>query len=309
MEYCTFIEKIKDYISETLGDDYRVNLDSVLKNNSVCLDCIIIQAEDERVTPSIYLRSYYEDYINGKDMSDIANDIINVYKNSSISDEKVLENLSDPTDFEGIKDRIVARMVNKDMNERLVSECPHIDYLDLMLTFHIIMDIYDEGDASIRVGNALFESWNISIDELAAAAMVNMLRLFPPRVEPLSNMAGEPLEKFGEENVLSGLYVLTNKNSAYGAVCMLYDGFMKRVALEFEADIVILPSSVHEVIFMKLGDDGELPKLLDMVEEVNDTQLPVQELLSYNLYVYSLKEDRFKIYPADFITVDDAVRY
>ena len=50
--------------------------------------------------------------------------------------------------------------------------------------------------------------------------------------------------------------------------------------------LIILPSSVHEVILVP--DDGITGKefYTDMVKEVNDAQVEPEERLSYNVYYY-----------------------
>ena len=47
--------------------------------------------------------------------------------------------------------------------------------------------------------------------------------------------------------------------------------------------LYILPSSIHEVLAIAMGDPDELRQL---VCEVNDTQVVPQERLSYNVYKY-----------------------
>ena len=85
-------------------------------------------------------------------------------------------------------------------------------------------------------------------------------------------LAGLPLEKEPERK----MYILTNKQHFYGAAA-------------------ILPSSVHEVIL--LADTGveDREHLYDMVREVNAQNVPEEELLSDNVYYFSLKSGKITI--------------
>ena len=46
------------------------------------------------------------------------------------------------------------------------------------------------------------------------------------------------------------MYVLTNKYKLWGAAAFLYPGVLKATAKRFGKDLIILPSSVHEVILI-----------------------------------------------------------
>jgi len=62
-----------------------------------------------------------------------------------------------------------------------------------------------------------------------------------------------------------------------------------------EDKIHILPSSIHELILIDekiIGGFEE--KSIQMIREVNDT-LDSKEVLSYNLYEYSVKEDCVRV--------------
>lgn len=57
----------------------------------------------------------------------------------------------------------------------------------------------------------------------------------------------------------------------------------------------MLPSSVHETIVLPPKDEEEYRRLADMVREVNDTDVDVEERLSYHVYVYSRDEEALQI--------------
>ena len=63
-----------------------------------------------------------------------------------------------------------------------------------------------------------------------------------------------------------------------------------------DADLVVLPSSIHECILLPYEKCMEREALRAMVEEVNTTQVADVEVLSDNVYIYSRKENRVEIF-------------
>ena len=87
----------------------------------------------------------------------------------------------------------------------------------------------------------------------------------------------------------SMIYVLSNRDRVFGAAALLYAGALKKLTKRLNKNLIILPSSVHEVLLVP--DDGVTKKdfFKNMVKEVNDSQVDPEERLSYNVYYY----DRF----------------
>lgn len=100
-----------------------------------------------------------------------------------------------------------------------------------------------------------------------------------------------------EESGKGGLMkILGNSAHIYGAACILYPGVLEEIARKEGRDFYILPSSVHEVILLKAGD-GEDPLLLkEMIREVNDTQVALEEILSYQLYYFEHADNNIRIF-------------
>ena len=90
------------------------------------------------------------------------------------------------------------------------------------------------------------------------------------------------------------LYVLTNRERMFGASAMLYSEKIKELADELHLDLLILPSSLHELLL--LPDDGtqENDFYRQMVRTVNETQVDPEEILSFSLYRYSRERDRIE---------------
>lgn len=63
---------------------------------------------------------------------------------------------------------------------------------------------------------------------------------------------------------------------------------LRKAAKALEDDFWILPSSVHEVILLPACQTDDCATgLAEIVREINDTQVELQEILSYHIYYYN----------------------
>ena len=101
--------------------------------------------------------------------------------------------------------------------------------------------------------------------------------------------AGEPMAE--PDNAL---YVATNDKSMYGAGVIALPDFMEEVGEILKSNYFVLPSSIHEVLFLK--DDGhtDYHDLLDMVTAINATEVQPQDRLTDNVYHYDAVERIFE---------------
>ena len=67
---------------------------------------------------------------------------------------------------------------------------------------------------------------------------------------------------------------------------------MEKVYERIGENFYILPSSIHEVIVIPESKSPMRPQLDCMIQEVNETQVEEEEVLSSHAYYYSHKEGR-----------------
>ena len=71
----------------------------------------------------------------------------------------------------------------------------------------------------------------------------------------------------------------------------MYPGVLREFAAKQERDLIILPSSVHEVILLPVQKEFDRDTLKQMVTDVNATQVDAQEVLSDGVYLYLRESD------------------
>ena len=79
MEYLDFCEKVKLKLQELVEEGTTVRIQKVLKNNNVVRYAAIITERNSRISPSIYLENFYSDYINGRSLADVCDEVLHMH--------------------------------------------------------------------------------------------------------------------------------------------------------------------------------------------------------------------------------------
>ena len=93
----------------------------------------------------------------------------------------------------------------------------------------------------------------------------------------------------------AGMYVLTNYRKHYGASEILDKYILQEISDKLESDLIVLPSSVHDVIILAKDKRMRYRELAGMVKEINATEVLPEEFLSNHVYVYERKYGDLKI--------------
>ena len=197
---------------------------------------------------------------------------------------KELENM---IDFEKVKDRVIYKLVRKD--EKIVKEVPYVKYLDMLIVFYIKLN---EKEYAL-VSNELAKQFKADTDDLMLAAMENTPRILGASVRGIFDVinyylmkAGSPFLFEGLDNIDVPLMVLTNNINTYGASTMLYTDLMKGIANRLNTDLYIIPCTIHELILAPVDESQDVNSMIELISNVNDTELAKEDILSYSLYQY-----------------------
>lgn len=288
MTYQEFITYIKNDISSRLTNGRTVRIEQITKNNNTVYDALVISDPFINISPTIYVNQYYYLYLSGTSLTDICDIIFETYQKSvPIKDFDV----SLFRDFSHAKPYIVMKLINAAKNHTLLQKIPHIPYLDMAIIFVYCATDFNETFSTILIKNSHLELWNIEQDELYEIAKKNTPLLLPSNLEPIQNILQyfDPNISFTEK---IPLYILTNQLRVIGATTLLYEGTLKQIATNLGSDLILIPSSVHEVIlFPATKATMELSGYNKMIQEINETQLAGDELLSDHVYYYNRETD------------------
>ncbi len=284
MRYQKFIETVKEHIKQVLQK--QVYVYPVLKNNGAIYDGLVITDPIMNISPTIYLNPYYHRYLDGVSMEDIYEDILKVYHENTPKEDF---DISIFRNYSKASERIVMKLINAEKNKQLLQKVPHVLIYDFAIVFLCNVSDFTDSYASILIYNHHLNLWNVNADDLYEVAKKNSPTILAPRLDNLHDVfeyiTDESLDFLDELNIS----ILTNHLKIYGATCMVYPNLLDEIADIYEDDIIIIPSSVHEVlVFPKenLPKEYTLDYLNSMIEEVNETQLMDMDVLSNHVYWY-----------------------
>lgn len=298
MSYDQFLEEVKTAVQGELGIGYDVRTQKITKNNGVVLDGLIIGEAGKKIAPTMYLNPYYTRFKQGMSLKDILAEVISEYRESS---NIVFGDMKRLLDFNNLKDRVVYKLVQRETNQELLGEIPAFEFLDLAVVFYLILDENKGGQMTALIRNSHMATWGTTKEELYRLAKKNTPELLPPVIktikEIMCDMLKEHLGDFYMDELLDDLleedserkpfYVLSNEKQINGAGCLLYEDCLKKFAEEQNADVIILPSSVHEVILLPDKGDMDYAELQEMVSQINRNEVPEEDVLSDGVYKYS----------------------
>lgn len=275
-----FAEELKKMISETHEENIKIQ--EINKNNGQVLTGIIIETEGTNIHPTLYVNGEFEEYLKGKDIHDCLHDILKLYEAHKMDRPFDVELL---TDYEQAKDKIVYRVSNYEKNKETLQGKPHIEHLDLAITFHVVISSNEDATATAPVNNELMEKWGVTTGELLQAACDNTRRLFPERFMTMFEMISGmmPGADIQED---APMFIATNESKNYGASVMLYNNFLQFVKDRIGQSFYVLPSSIHELIFIPESDAPTVEELKGLVTDVNQTQVAEPDILSDSVYFF-----------------------
>lgn len=299
MTYEQFKEAILTQFQEHFNQKVSLKIQPILKNNDVLLDGLIIMEEEKNMTPTLYLNSFYEDYCIHKDFEQSFSSLLKLYEENQCN-KKI--DVSFFTDFEQVRPNLVFRLINYEKNEQFLMDIPYLKYLDFAITFFYFIHTDGEERGSIQIHNHHLQLWNLELNELYKIAMENTPLLFPAEICSLTEIMTQlwattslPEAELLSEEPEIPMYVLSNRHKLYGAASLLYTDVLQNFAEKLDSDFYLLPSSLHEVILVPTAPEIHSPELNLMVEEVNETQLSPEEILSDHIYYYSRKKQELSL--------------
>lgn len=288
-----FSDKVCAAMRSYMADTAEVTVNEVSKNNGLTLKGLTVRRTDLRIAPTIYLEQFYEEYENGKSFSEIMKYLFHFFEEYSVMDIE----MDFFTDYEKVKKRIIFKLVNRELNEELLKEVPYQIWNDLAIVFAVLLEIEGEGNGTILIRNEHLKMWSITNEELYLRALDNTPDLCGEYVADLKQYvttSEEPGEMDGF-GYTPCMYVLSNKQKIFGATTILYSRTIETLAEKYKSNVLIIPSSIHEILLLPEVFQNDYSYMKQTIREVNATQVTLEERLSDNLYYYDYESGDIKI--------------
>lgn len=154
-------------------------------------------------------------------------------------------------------------------------------YLDLQLVLNVkVSGLEDDEFASYKVSKEQAEVLGLT-EDIFDEAIANTRFSVMTMGEVVKSIAPD------EEIPDCGLYIVSNERRTQGAAAIYNMELFKSFADLIDSDLVIIPSSIHELIVIKYDKSVSIYELNNMVNEANETSVLPEEQLSDHVYIFN----------------------
>lgn len=265
MTFEVFCKELIKVVSARTGADVRIK--EIVKNNDTILHGLIIKGESN-VAPTIYVDDMYEADANIEAVADQIMSTLSSIRPMDFDTNSIL-------DFDKVKEKIVPKLINRDMNQTLLGTVVHQSFLDLEVIYQIKVFSNGNETGTVTIKNEFLENWgSITVEELHRVAIKNLSK---EKFMSMGEMLGFP-----EAPGMPSLYVLTTQDGNNGAAIILKSGIIKGIADQLDKNLQLIPSSIHEWLITDADYDG----IKGIIESVNTEVVNETEILSDHPYFY-----------------------
>lgn len=282
MDYEVFKNVVTARIKEFLPPiyrDFKVEICYVPKINGVREAMIVsLEMEDYRMSgPNIYMDDLYEQFKACSDMDRIlqetAETVVAFTGMQPLGEGECVK-------LQDYRNNVVQMLINTEMNRELLENAPHREFFDLSVIYRLaVLDADGKGYATALITNELMEELGVTAEELDQLAEENSRRNLKTQLFPMT----------------SELTMMTTEAKMYGAINLLRMDEIKKVAEKMNANLYLLPSSVHDIMAIRDSGLNSEENLFAMLKDGNDLCNNQDENLSFNIYYYDREKNALEI--------------
>ena len=278
MDYESFKKELIERLKEFLPEKYReweITVSKVPKVNGYMESVNLMpSSEDFVAVPNLYVSELYSFYQDCKDMEQVLEKTADFF----VKGMEYVAGMAAKVELGNPQEKVIMALVNSEENKELLAHVPNRSLLDLSIIYMIMVELPDATFNSAIITNDLADKFELSEPDLYDMAKENTPKLMPRAVDFASD----------------DFYILTNKYRTLGAAVMLYEDVLADIADEFDNNLYVLPSSIHEVFIVPDYVKGA-EELRQIVAEANATVVKKNEILSDKVYFYEKKSGKLSI--------------
>ena len=287
-------EHIRDYLPEEVRESAAVSVRARRKTNDALCYGLIIRYGEEQVSPIVYLENAWQLHQNGADMETLLRNLAEFYAEQPVPFQ---EDLS--LEYEGIKDKVVYHVLNKEANKLCLKERIYTDIgqgFVKVYAIHHTLDGCEEG-GNIPITHEIMRQYGYDMNEIRRDAERNTPQIFPAALTLLAQAgSGKEQDEFANKNPdEKQFYILSNIIRHRGAGVLCYPGMQKKIAEHFGQNYYVLPSSIHELLILPEGAGKTAEELEQMVRSVNGEAGLKEIFLSNKVLFYDREKEQLRI--------------
>lgn len=205
-------------------------------------------------------------------------------------------------DFIFQSDMIICTLANKERNSDLLKSIPFTPLHDMAVIFRYLLMETKLGLCTTIITNKMMEEYQIDRATLLQKAIKNTERLFPVKMQVISDET-ESFDGFygiltpeeerlfqNNDNKERKMYVLSNKTGILGANVIIYNHLVDNLADKLQSSLIVIPSSIHEVLIMKA--DYPIETATEILHSINHSCVNEEEILSDKVLYVEWKKNR-----------------
>ncbi len=270
--------EVLNRILEGRDADFRIEYHKVWRNNCE-KEAYVLRGKVANAAPVMYKGEWYEK----------ANEDVVDFLCLAFSEYALMVDTQGFSDAENVKRKILPRVSSAD-NEEMMARAD-ICYLEpvegLLTSFYLPVALSKEQEGSLQITNTLLQTLSISPDEAYEAAVKNMSETI--RITTVEELLAGMFDVTLEDDPADppALTVVTTQEKQFGAAAVLAEGLYENLTKRLGSErLVMLPSSIHEVLVTAVDEDADLTAFTNMVREVNESVQP-EDRLAENAYLWN----------------------
>lgn len=289
------IENVRIYLPPTF-DGAQISVAEIEKENGRRISVLLIRRQEDTSISRISLEEGYGDYIEGDSLDKCVERIADL--RMQCDNLKCLSDLGYVKDYEKIKDKLTIKLCDPELNQRWLEDKVYTIHGDFAAVYYVVICEDEEGSFNMPVSKPLMEEWKVTLKQIHEDALLSekekqpvlfsledYVRSMLSGSRVFQNLLDEEAE-YDFEMMKMPVLVLTNSRIKNGASMIIQGDIMKRVGEIIGSDFYVLPSSIHEVLFVPDIGIADLEKLSLMVKEINETKVEVYDRLSNKVQYY-----------------------
>lgn len=300
MNFYQFMDDICAQLQERLGEQYVVMSENMRKGSGPEDYALSIRNKTEERKSTVYfaVEKLYKEYQKGLPAKEILDKYMEEIRGASHFLTEMGKDMR-AFQWDNIKDCVYPAMVWTERKQELLSLIPHRRFLDLSVTYIIRRAYPGCGSIAVRVTTEMANRMEITEEELYRQALENMEK-DQYEIKSVEEIFRESFGKAPDEEAVEdfaeddSLLVLTNGKKWYGAAGLLLgrEFFRKKLG---ERNYYVIPSSIHEALFVPADSFWERDEVQCMLRLTNQGEVSEDEWLNDHLYFYNGKTGEIEI--------------
>lgn len=275
-----------------------------------------IDASSFIMSPSLYINNLYEDYLSTENFDAIIQRSFSLMEMAADKTSDMAKQIMDDiSNREYIKSHVVYSLVNTENNAKLLESVPHREVFDLSIVYRVVLQTEDNNLNSFMIHESFANQLGLSESDLYSLAKENTENFFPTVVKSISDVFLEMLNKIDQNSleflmlsraqkeildqsdIIPPMLVVGNSFGIYGSTTLLQEKIFKDLSEKYNENLVIYPSSIHELIVIPVKDKESALDISDggsVVSSVNK-EVDLNERLSNQVYYYDKDLEKIEI--------------